>query len=45
MEGIESFDEIRVFSFWADATNGISKAIRIYIRLMVRIFDKGRKGS
>ena len=27
MEGIESFDEIRVFSFWAEASTGSNKAI------------------
>ena len=27
MEGIESFDEIRVFSFWAEARIGSNKAI------------------
>lgn len=27
MEGIESFDEIRVFSFWAEASIGSNKAI------------------
>ena len=44
MEGIESFDEIRVFSFWAEASTGSNKAI-IKNNLFISVILFWRKGN